>query len=168
MELTTPAPFGGNSSQPTTQQKDNKMTTIYKTQNQEITIHTEVLNKDIIFNFFKWTNEELQEMIDENGFDETVRKLGKNAYIVNITINGIQYERMTTINIDTEEYEIEPITLVLDNGDGYENLGSYITCIFEDNDDELQSRIILHESVTGFHNGELDHPVHVRWNRRTL
>ena len=67
-------------------------------------------------------------------------------------------ERYWDINLLNKWFAISSIVFLL----------VLVWIFIEDNDDELQSRIILHESVTGFHNGELDHPVHVRWNRRTL
>ena len=144
------------------------MTKIYKIENFEFKVNIEILKKQILFDFFEWTNERLQEMIDEDGLDETAKKLGKTGYEFNITINGKQYERSTRLNPYHGEVEIEPIKIVLDKGDGYESLGSYITFNFEDNDDELQSEIVYHKSITGLHNGEPDHFIHSYWDRTAL
>ena len=144
------------------------MTKTYKIENFEFKVNIEILKKQILFDFFEWTNEEFQQMIDLDGVDEAAKKLGKTGYKLNITINGKQYERSTGFNPYHGEVEIEPIKIVLDEGDGYEYLGCYITCHFEDNNDELESKIIFHESITGLHNGEPDHPKHLIWMRCPL
>ena len=143
------------------------MTKTYKIENYEIKVNIEVLKKEILFDFFEWTNERLQQMSDEDGLDETDKKLGKTGYELNITINGKQYERSTRLNPYHEEVEIEPIKIVLDKGDGYESLGSYITFNFK-GDDELQLSVVHHKSITGLYNGEPDHPIHELWHEKTL
>ena len=106
-------------------------------------------------------------MIDLDGLDETAKKLGKTGYELNITINGIQYRRSTGFNPYHGEVEIPPIKIILDEGDGYESLGSYITFNFK-GDDELQLSVVHHKSITGLYNGEPDHPIHERWSRGTI